>query len=425
MFDSIIQMISHNQIAQAVIVTAPAAAVGYSIRNLPKAAVKKIRQYSTYSIRVNSTDIAFTEVMDYVTAKVIVGRFIRSFTINSDVSEEWYAGKKNTKVKNRSLFAGYGSHYGVYRKHLVIVSRSLSQGQNGVEDFKEQVTVRFFARSNQIIDTFFADVREYIEEKNKTYNGIRVLSVKSNGVVAKQKIAHRPLNSIFLPDNIPERVVQHVKDFENNEAWYNQKGIPYHTGILFSGIPGTSKTSLIRAVASATGRDLFIFSLGNMANDRDVMDFSSKFVSKARSSILVIEDFDATGGDVAKREEEDVTSAKTARPRASMSSILNMLDGLYTPDGMVVIATTNHVDRIDPAMIRPGRFDLHLSIGNIGKPEFDRMVTFFEMNPEDYTLEYFHPMTGATLRTLLLSGGIVAVEEYQKNRNTHRFVADA
>ena len=158
----------------------------------------------------------------------------------------------------------------------------------------------------------------------------------------------RSLDSVILPDSMLQRIVSDIREFDNQSTrdWYARHGLPYRRSYLFHGKPGTGKTSTVRALAGALSLSACFLSLG----DRRIgnPELQSVLSDLPSSSILVIEDIDALFNE---NRKSDNPSPLT------FSGLLNALDGLISEDGTITIMTTNHIERLDPALIRAGRVD--------------------------------------------------------------------
>lgn len=187
----------------------------------------------------------------------------------------------------------------------------------------------------------------------------------------REDLPPRPLESVVLAAGQMERIVADLDQFLRSEAEYNRRGIPWHRGYLLYGPPGTGKTSTPRALAAHLGMDLFYAPLGDMSSDFKLLNAVSEV--RARS-ILLLEDLDVYQ---AARDRDD----DQAGPHASMASLLNALDGVATPHGLVTFITSNRPDVIDPALIRPGRVDLREAIGLPDLDQFGRLFeAFYDMS---------------------------------------------
>jgi AAA+ superfamily predicted ATPase len=154
-------------------------------------------------------------------------------------------------------------------------------------------------------------------------------------------IKNATLDNLVLRGSLKEDIHSDLAGFFANRETYEAYGVPWKRGILFLGPPGNGKTHAVKALVNALGQDcLYVKSFRSQAPD----EFNIRNVfHRARESapcILVLEDLD---------------SLVTSRNR---SFFLNELDGFAGNDGILTLATTNHPERLDPAIIdRPSRFD--------------------------------------------------------------------
>jgi chaperone BCS1 len=147
-------------------------------------------------------------------------------------------------------------------------------------------------------------------------------------------------------------------------------GVPYHRGYLLYGPPGTGKTSLVSALAAHFSLSIYIINLADF-NDRSLVGAVNNVPA---NSVLLFEDIDCMKGSQS-RIESDSGSAQTGGAALStkqvtpsqngvtLSGLLNVLDGFAAPTGVLFVMTTNHVERLDPALLRPGRIDYKLYMG--------------------------------------------------------------
>jgi len=161
----------------------------------------------------------------------------------------------------------------------------------------------------------------------------------------------RSLESVVLDEAVKKPLMDDIEWFvkEETRAFYATHGIPYHRCYLFHGEPGTGKTSFIYALAGHLERNLCFIQMDKWMTDDT---FRNAMTQLPQMAMVVLEDVDALFTN--HRESDHNWSA------LSFSGFLNCLDGLGAPDDVVICMTTNHPERLDPAVMRPGRVDLHV-----------------------------------------------------------------
>lgn len=166
----------------------------------------------------------------------------------------------------------------------------------------------------------------------------------------------RPLGSVVLDEGVKESVVNDVQDFLQRQQWYVDRGIPYRRGYLLFGPPGSGKTSFIQALAGELDFSVAMINLSEMGMTDDKLAYMLTKLPKR--SILLLEDADAAFVNRRQRESDGYSGATV-----TFSGLLNALDGVAAGEERIAFLTTNHIDRLDPALIRPGRVDMMLRIG--------------------------------------------------------------
>lgn len=188
-------------------------------------------------------------------------------------------------------------------------------------------------------------------------------------------IPKRPISSIKLVGGLETELLADARRFidPTREAEYVRFGRPYKRVYCLHGPPGTGKTSIVLSVASELDRPVAIFNVDSLRDDTFI-ELLSDLPPKA---VIVFEDVDALfksrvvqGGEGGgKKKEVKQNSAGAAQAGGgpddggmTFSTLLNALDGVLHPRGAIVFMTTNHVDRLDPALHRPGRVDRMLEV---------------------------------------------------------------
>lgn len=162
------------------------------------------------------------------------------------------------------------------------------------------------------------------------------------------------------------RVESRVNFFLNNKDWYDTRGIPYQLGILLSGIPGSGKTSIIRALANLTKRHIVNVNFANIQTTTQLKNlfFNEKLVCgeeaitiPVEQRIYVLEEID-TIGDIVKQRGTKVDPKSVLPDELTLGEILTVLDGTQEVPGRIIVMTSNCPDELDRALIRPGRVDV-------------------------------------------------------------------
>lgn len=179
------------------------------------------------------------------------------------------------------------------------------------------------------------------------------------------EIPVRTEESVVLKAGQKELILNFLRKFLEQETAYVNLGIPWHTGILLYGPPGSGKTSIATTLAHTLNLDIHYISLSSVEDDNALLELLGDVSPK---SILLLEDIDVAR---AATERDDTRSGVT------LSGLLNGLDGITTPHGIITIMTTNHYESLDPALIRPGRVDISEEIGYVTSEQITRLCTQF------------------------------------------------
>ena len=167
----------------------------------------------------------------------------------------------------------------------------------------------------------------------------------------------RPITSVVLDSGVSESIVDDVRDFISSFSWYRDRGIPYRRGYLLHGPPGCGKTSFIFALAGELEYSICVLNLSDrsMSDDR----LMHRLADAPENSIVLLEDADAAF--VSREDSTETDSAYQGANRLTFSGLLNAIDGVTSTEGRIVFMTTNYIDDLDPALIRPGRLVQEIS----------------------------------------------------------------
>jgi chaperone BCS1 len=355
--------------------------VSYFTRNIPNRIWKFIvKQYST-KLTIVSTSEAFYNFLVWYN-KNGYGKYLRSFKINSG---RW--GDEDVATKS----IGYGTHffmYGIRPGIINLQSQAVENARSSME--RDIIEITMLGRSRKVFDYIF----EEIKQKNSRKGEFVVF--RYNGEYWARTIPQikRNLNTVFLKKDTKENLLEFITNFKSRESWYISHGLSYQTGFLLYGPPGCGKTSFVKAIASHFDMNLYILPMSHFHS------IGHALFEIPNHSIVLIEDID-TDLAVSKSdsfldskkviETERPTSGKSIKPAepsskksftfTSFSDVLNAIDGIISSHGRIIVATTNHIEKLDPALIRNGRFDLKIEVDYA---DIDVVKQFFKVYYPDF-----------------------------------------
>jgi DNA polymerase III delta prime subunit len=190
------------------------------------------------------------------------------------------------------------------------------------------------------------------EVKNVNTNTTKVFVLSGNwweGLWTKaMEKPKRDKSSVVLDLDLSEKLVTDAKSFLGRGEWYRKRGIPYRRGYLLYGPPGTGKTSFAQVMAAELNANICLLTLTDPGLSDNRLAESMR--DAPEGSIILLEDVDAVFVD--RR-----SSTSKAEPGVSFSGLLNAIDGVASQEGRIFIMTTNHLEKLDDALTRPGRCD--------------------------------------------------------------------
>lgn len=293
-----------------------------------------------------------------------------------------------------------------------------------------ELTLFSFTKTVYQIEEYIKDVcNEYLNDiKNKRNEKRFIYSLKEINSKENIKCWHeqefnttRSFDNMFFKDK--ENSLRQIDFFLNNKDWYIKEGNPYCMGIGLSGLPGTGKTSFIKALAKYLNRHIIVIPLNKIKTENDFYDayFENKYNQDNvdnitfKDKIIVFEDIDCMSDVVFKRDDDLDTDDNISKDKFkknnsennqednrskdnksdnnldtfenvmlktvcnmsmnnnnkkktdefTLSFLLNTLDGIFETDGRVLVITSNHYDKLDPALTRPGRIDISIKMGKL------------------------------------------------------------
>ncbi|CAN4109879.1 unnamed protein product [Withania somnifera] len=171
--------------------------------------------------------------------------------------------------------------------------------------------------------------------------------------------------TIAMESDQKDMILKDLERFVKRKEYYREVGKAWKRGYLLYGPPGTGKSSLIAAMANYLNFDIYDLELTTLTRNSDLRKL---LVATANKSILVVEDIDCTidlQDNLANRAVDySINGFHQQESKVTLSGLLNFVDGLWSScgDERIIIFTTNHIEKLDPALLRPGRMDVHIHL---------------------------------------------------------------
>lgn len=379
---------------------------------LRTAAVKTywwITRFFTASVSINARDKLNREVLNWVGAEVINRQGTRVVTARSEEikSDAFYYRRtpdpridyEVEKRKPIQYLPTFGSTWFVHEWNIFIVRR-VSANSSGMffvdtvpDEFAaapegtEPLVVMCLGRSVKPIKRFLEMCREYGERQRFAYVTVRVSRSQYDDESWETTILRpiRPIETVHFDENTKAELVADVRNYLDpaTRRFYTERGIPYRRGYLMHGPAGTGKTSLSLALAGLFGLELYLLHVPSVRGD---VALEKLFTTLPPSCFVLLEDIDAVGiknrgalgrGDVRDDDEDgdddddnsndENRSRYGGTSRVTLSGLLNVLDGVASQEGRIVLMTSNFAERLDRALVRPGRIDRMIYLGFISQ----------------------------------------------------------
>jgi len=234
----------------------------------------------------------------------------------------------------------------------------------------------------------------------------------------------KSFDNVFFPQK--DDLMKRLDFFRDNKTWYKSRGIPYTMGLMLFGVPGCGKTSTIKAIANYTQRHIVSVPLNRIKTCKELLSiFYEEQINHMNiplgKRLYVLEDIDCSElKDVVREranEDSDKESEKDSgndagigdletqnflnlfkgsktkvgdwmkdKKQLTLAGILEVLDGVMEMDGRMLVITTNYPERLDAALIRPGRIDVKLKFQRCTNQCLVQMYEHFFNDREKSTL---------------------------------------
>ncbi|OJJ42059.1 hypothetical protein ASPZODRAFT_20822 [Penicilliopsis zonata CBS 506.65] len=278
-------------------------------------------------------------VRAYFTSTIYVSYYDEAY----DMLVDWIADQPFIHNAH-SLIARDRSFYFWYRGHFLILYCA-------VKEHREDLRISSIGLNANILKDLIEECREqYLKEAQRKISVFK----HREGEWKKAKLRPvQPISTVIMDEEVKDDILRDVDEFldQDMQDWYAERGIPYKRGYLLFGPPGTGKSSFSLLLAGKHELDIYTLQLSNISDSTVIR----LFAELPPRCIILLEDVDTAG--VGRRGSVNTVQDGNSQSAVTLSGLLNVLDGVSSQEGRILIMTTNHIDHLDEALVRPGRSD--------------------------------------------------------------------
>lgn len=299
-------------------------------------------QKFAYTATIDEDAFIFPELLQYINVKTKGRRF-------KYISERTGIFKHYDSTSRTVFYIG---------EHKLTAEMKKPPGMNGDDDMSMikistsllKDTVVITSKTAEGIKSLENLLEEMTRAKTVQKDYLYLKTLSQWGDWYAYNLPEKSMDTIFLPPGVAEALTDDIQQFLDDEKVFKEIGLRWHRGYLFYGPPGNGKSSLALALANHFKMDLYSLPLSSVKDDKSL----EKSVTEVKSgSFLLLEDVDIFSNSMGREQKAEAPT---------LAGLLNVLDGVATPNGLVTIMTTNHIDRLDPALIRKGRMDYSIEL---------------------------------------------------------------
>lgn len=216
-------------------------------------------------------------------------------------------------------------------------------------------------------------------------------------------------DNIVLDETVKQNIINGLVNWSKSKDWYDEHQLVHKIGVFLYGKPGTGKSTVAKAISSMFGNApiLTIDPNNIMSSVNGILKMRKKYDG---TIVVLIEDFDMYFKSREEIENVEIGLDQKKQKDFNQNAIFQLLDGVYSTDDTIYVATTNYKDRIDSALIRYGRFDIQEELTYFNKDDATKCVKLLGYNEnilDSINLKY--PVQPAYLQSKIM--------EYRANCN--------
>lgn len=331
--------------------------------NVGTSLYKQFKEYSDkrryFTVSIEGDMFVFPELMEYINSGETKGKGFRLSVEQRQRVRRLYDGDSESTL----LINGYKFKVSVRSSDPAAVNMDTDEDDYLLSSAKPKRSLQFRTETEAGVKALENFIEELVRAKRMQINPPSLRS-PSGTYWGQSSLPRRDVDSLMLPAGMKEGLLADLEKFRDSEERYLKIGIPWHRGYLLYGPPGNGKSSIVMALANYYNKDLYVLSPNGVKDDQALNNLIREV---SRDSLLLIEDIDVFASSV--KRDQDTANGPT------LAGLLNALDGAYTPHGLVTFITTNRVETLDEALVRPGRIDYRM---NLEAPADEQILRSFQ-----------------------------------------------
>lgn len=343
-----------------------------------------------------SSSEVYNQLLDFVSSRI---KHPKNIQINERHTKEGikdpYADDEDEEKSLRTSIS-YGGHWFWYNWYTYVYVYIKTE-EHHAQEKSDIINIRIYSPFSRTLRKEISGM--FISSYTERGNISTCYEIGQYGPVSMGANT-RKLESVFIDSASKNKILESVYSLDHKKEIYQRAGINRTLGVMLFGPPGTGKTSFILGLANELNRSVYY------------VDFSTQTEQKATylkrmkpNSFLVLEDIDTI-------PSFKVRDDSKAEHQKDLGKLLKILDGAQLPDNTIIFATTNYIDRIDPAVKRFGRFDVHCELGHANKELAAEMVNYIDSSKLSILDQLTFPVSQAEIQARVLKSVIGSESEY-------------
>lgn len=290
--------------------------------------------------------------------------YLTAFMNNLEYTKEKCSQCTSIGWSKAKIVPLYGYHLFFYKNRPFLLNYSVDKDKMFYMEHIKLSTIKLFNKRKLITEIIQEGERLFKEDD---YEKTKIYTISND----KWEVCNEKSNISTPVLNNYSELISKITCFLDSEEEYIRDGRSYKLGCLFHGPPGNGKTTTIINIAQNFKKHLCIVNLSSLQLKEDKL--LCLLGNMPANSVLCIEDIDTMK--VSNDRETSTNTEKTEiKNSITLSTLLNIFDGPYTPHGLIFFLTTNYKDKLDSAIIRPGRIDIDYEFTNATKEQITNIM---------------------------------------------------